>query len=79
MSLPKLKSENFHTSSAALGADSSIRIHYYRSTPANAQGKLPILLLHGFPQNGYMWKEVARRLQGEYELVIADLRGQSIP
>lgn len=75
MSSSKLKSETFQTTSAALGR--GIRIHYYRSTPtSDIQGRLPILLLHGFPQNSYMWKEVARRLQGDYELIVADLRGK---
>ncbi|MHA6820367.1 alpha/beta fold hydrolase [Ralstonia pseudosolanacearum] len=35
----------------------------------------PLLLLHGFPQNLYMWARVAPMLANEYTVVCADLRG----
>src|SRR5262245_52149348 len=34
-----------------------------------------LLLLHGFPQNLYMWAHVAPLLADEYTVVCADLRG----
>ena len=36
---------------------------------------LPILLLHGYPQTGYMWHKVAPLLARDFSVVIADLRG----
>ena len=36
---------------------------------------LPILLLHGYPQTGYMWHKVAPLLARNFSGVIADLRG----
>ena len=35
----------------------------------------PILLLHGFPETHLMWRDVAPRLAGRFEVVCADLRG----
>lgn len=35
----------------------------------------PLLLLHGFPQTHAIWHRVARRLAGQYRLVMPDLRG----
>ena len=35
----------------------------------------PLLLLHGAPQTGAMWDRVARRLAGDFQLVVPDLRG----
>jgi len=35
----------------------------------------PLLLLHGYPQTGYMWHKVASRLAQNHHVVIADLRG----
>jgi len=35
----------------------------------------PLLLLHGYPENHGMWRQVAERLAGEFTLIIPDLRG----
>ena len=35
----------------------------------------PLLLLHGYPQTGYMWHKIAPRLAEDFTVVIADLRG----
>ncbi len=35
----------------------------------------PLLLLHGYPQTGYMWHKVAPLLAQKNQVVIADLRG----
>ena len=35
----------------------------------------PLLLLHGYPQNHFMWHRVALRLRDHFSLVIPDLRG----
>ena len=34
-----------------------------------------LLLLHGYPQTGYMWHKIAPRLAKDFTVVIADLRG----
>ncbi|WP_348790106.1 alpha/beta hydrolase [Leifsonia sp. NPDC080035] len=34
-----------------------------------------VVLLHGFPQTHYMWREVAVRLAGEHTVILPDLRG----
>ncbi|HEY7760477.1 MAG TPA: alpha/beta hydrolase [Burkholderiales bacterium] len=36
---------------------------------------LPVLLLHGYPQTGQMWRKVAPKLTGEFSVVCPDLRG----
>lgn len=35
----------------------------------------PLLLLHGYPQTGAMWHQVAARLRDHFTLIIPDLRG----
>ncbi|MGW0231651.1 alpha/beta fold hydrolase [Actinopolymorpha singaporensis] len=34
-----------------------------------------VVLLHGFPQNHYMWRYVARQLAGSHTVIAPDLRG----
>jgi pimeloyl-ACP methyl ester carboxylesterase len=34
-----------------------------------------VVLLHGFPQTHYMWREVAGRLSGDHTVIVPDLRG----
>lgn len=34
-----------------------------------------IVLLHGFPQTHFMWREVAHRLMSDYTVLVPDLRG----
>jgi len=34
-----------------------------------------LVLLHGFPQTHYMWREVAQRLAAEHTVIVPDLRG----
>lgn len=35
----------------------------------------PLVLLHGFPQTGALWRRVAERLADRFHLVVPDLRG----
>ncbi len=35
----------------------------------------PVLMLHGYPQNHLMWRDVAPALAGDHTIVLADLRG----
>lgn len=78
----KMTSGKFRTTSYVLGEGNTIKIHYYRSQPTRSNSEetakgTPILLLHGFPQTSFCWKEVVRELSGAYDLVVPDLRGRS--
>lgn len=46
------------------------RIHYRRL----GKGR-PIVLLHGFPQTGHMWRKVLPQLAERFDVVAPDLRG----
>jgi pimeloyl-ACP methyl ester carboxylesterase len=46
------------------------RIHYRRQ----GRGR-PLVLLHGFPQTGHMWRKVMPALAGRFDVVAPDLRG----
>ena len=35
----------------------------------------PLLLLHGYPQTGYIWHKIAPRLARDFTVIVADLRG----
>ena len=35
----------------------------------------PVLLVHGFPLSARLWDEVVERLEGEWRLIVPDLRG----
>jgi haloacetate dehalogenase len=35
----------------------------------------PLLLLHGYPQTGYIWHKIAPQLARDFTIIIADLRG----
>jgi haloacetate dehalogenase len=51
-------------------ADDGVGIHYV----TGGSGP-PLLLVHGAPQSGVMWRKVAALLQNRFTLVIPDLRG----
>jgi pimeloyl-ACP methyl ester carboxylesterase len=59
--------------SASLTAN-GIKIHYYRTggdTP-------PVVLSHGFSDNGMCWIRVAQALVDEYDLIMPDARGHGL-
>ena len=35
----------------------------------------PLLLLHGYPQNHYMWNKIADTLAKDFTVILPDLRG----
>lgn len=35
----------------------------------------PVVLLHGYPQSSYMWRELVPGLAGDHRLILLDLRG----
>jgi N-formylmaleamate deformylase len=49
-----------------------IKIHYTRTGEGN---KPPLLLLHGFSDDGLCWLPVARDLEAQYDLILPDARG----
>lgn len=50
-----------------------IHQHYYR-TGAGGE-KPPLLLLHGFNENGLTWLRVAKKLEQNYDILMLDARG----
>jgi len=49
-----------------------INVHYYRT---GGENKPPILLLHGFTDNGLCWTSVVQDLEGSYDVIMTDARG----
>lgn len=50
-----------------------IRQHYYRTGIGGE--KSPLLLLHGFNENGLTWLRVAKELEEDYDILMLDARG----
>ena len=53
----------------------NIRIHYTRTGRGD---KPPLVLLHGFSDNGKYWLPVARDLEAEYDLILPDGHGHGL-
>jgi N-formylmaleamate deformylase len=53
-------------------------IHYYRTGGAIAAGKPPVVLAHGFSDNGLCWHSLADALESEYDVVMPDARGHGL-
>lgn len=51
-----------------------ISIHYYRT----GGHKPPVVLSHGFSDNGLCWIRVAQALAGDYDLIMPDARGHGL-
>ena len=49
-----------------------LRFHYVAAGPKDAPR---VILLHGFPDFTYTWREVAPLLSGEYRVIAPDMRG----
>lgn len=52
-----------------------VRIHYYRT---GAGEKPPLVLLHGFSDNGLCWSEVARQWESDFDIIMSDARGHGL-
>jgi N-formylmaleamate deformylase len=52
-----------------------VRIHSYRTGQGD---KPPLVLVHGFSDNGLCWTPVARDLEAEYDVVMPDMRGHGL-
>jgi pimeloyl-ACP methyl ester carboxylesterase len=54
---------------------SGVRLHYYRTGQGD---KPPLVLVHGFSDNGLCWAPVARDLEAEYDVIMPDMRGHGL-
>ncbi|MBP6803028.1 MAG: alpha/beta hydrolase, partial [Chloroflexi bacterium] len=50
-------------------------VHYTRTGDGN---KPPLLLLHGFTDNGLCWLRAARDLEAQYDVIMPDARGHGL-
>jgi pimeloyl-ACP methyl ester carboxylesterase len=50
-----------------------LKVFYHRGGSGN--GKVPLLLLHGYTDNGLCWSRVADDLVGTYDVMMPDARG----
>ena len=48
------------------------QLHYYRSGDGS---KPPLVLAHGFSDDGLCWQMTAADLQAEYDVIMPDARG----
>jgi N-formylmaleamate deformylase len=52
-----------------------ITLHYYRT----GSGKLPpMVLIHGYTDNGLCWTDLALALEKKYDIIMIDLRGHGL-
>jgi pimeloyl-ACP methyl ester carboxylesterase len=51
------------------------RIHYTRTGRGENP---PLILVHGFSDNGLCWTPVARALEDEYDVIMPDMRGHGL-
>ncbi|MFZ0548196.1 MAG: alpha/beta hydrolase, partial [Candidatus Promineifilaceae bacterium] len=51
------------------------QFHYTRTGDGS---KPPLMLLHGFSDNGLCWLRVARDLEAQYDLILPDARGHGL-
>ena len=54
-------------------ATAEIKLHYYRTGGA-AEHMPPLVLVHGFTDNGLCWSRVAQALESEFDVVMLDAR-----
>jgi N-formylmaleamate deformylase len=52
-----------------------IRLHYFRT---GNEEKRPLVLVHGFSDNGLCWTPTARDLESEYDVIMPDMRAHGL-
>ncbi|MFZ6031585.1 MAG: alpha/beta fold hydrolase [Chloroflexota bacterium] len=52
-----------------------VQLHYSRTGNGD---KRPLVLIHGFSDNGLCWTPVARDLEAEYDVIMPDMRGHGL-
>jgi N-formylmaleamate deformylase len=60
---------------ADLVINNGARLNYYRTGHGE---KRPIVLVHGFSDNGLCWTPVARALEAEYDVIMPDMRSHGL-
>jgi N-formylmaleamate deformylase len=53
----------------------NVRLHYYRTGHGD---KHPLVLVHGFSDNGLCWTPTARDLESEYDVIMPDMRAHGL-
>jgi pimeloyl-ACP methyl ester carboxylesterase len=53
----------------------NMHLHYYRTGNSNAS---PLVLVHGFSDNGLCWPLLVRDLKAEYDVIMPDMRGHGL-
>ncbi len=54
-----------------------VRLHYYRTSPEGS-GKPPLVLAHGFSDDGLCWAPTARDLEDQYDVLMPDAIGHGL-
>ena len=52
-----------------------VQLHYYRTGHGD---KRPLVLVHGFSDNGLCWAQTAYDLESEYDVIMPDMRGHGL-
>jgi N-formylmaleamate deformylase len=52
-----------------------VRLHYYRTGHGD---KRPLVLVHGFSDNGLCWSPAARDLESAYDVIMPDMRAHGL-
>lgn len=52
-----------------------LKLHYYRTGDG---GKPPLVLAHGFSDDGLCWLQTALDLEGDYDIIMPDARGHGL-
>lgn len=52
-----------------------LQVFYHRAGGDEGRAKPPLILLHGYTDNGLCWARVARDLQTDYDVYMPDARG----
>ena len=52
-----------------------VRLHYYRTGVGEQR---PLILVHGFSDNGLCWTPVARDLESDYDVIMPDMRAHGL-
>lgn len=64
-----------HWTQADFSLKQGARLHYYRTGQGD---KRPIVLVHGFSDNGLCWTPVAQALEAEYDVIMPDMRSHGL-
>jgi N-formylmaleamate deformylase len=51
------------------------KLHYWRT---GGRGKRPLVLVHGFSDNGLCWTPVARELESDFDVIMPDMLGHGL-